>query len=671
MADRTLSDTRWIKKLYYVLFNGFYLDFLLDELGSGRSLVEGSNSSVDSTAEVKEETRESKIRNQVDAFMGEMKAQGVHHFQSIYARYKKTQFIKKNQVIKKNQINMLNQDQFILLSRHPELVKNWLKKNRSRIIQNEPFVFEDRPALFYLALSGDLQGLIHYKYLGFDIQFSSSGYQFIPSAFALSGNVDAIKYCVNELKINIGASHYIEKHNIFQFIVRSGSLSAVQYAIDHLKLDIKSLSKNKVSIQHMAAATGNTDLMWLFKNKYKLPFDVLTPGQLSVQHWAAMSGSKAAILACNEMKLDMDVKCAGQGLQHSAAGSGKRAALETCLELGLDMTAYTEKGWGVQHCAASGGREALLFCRDRGLEMKAETNTTEKNGIQHILSEIGKPEDFALCSELGLDIEKLDGAGSGFELHAGINGNSWALRFFKSSGKNFRINKPATQPGRGAQHAAAQSGDPLTILTTVELGLDLNEVPGVSVGAGSYAVKSQNPAALLLMQLLGVSLNAHDRNAARQSKNPAMNQLAYLMFFYLDYGRQYPDETLLEWNKIILDNRIEHVAAFFLCMSNKKNVGVFLSGFSLDKKERNILKELACQMRAMKDYNLARIYIYLNYTHLNLMMSGQISFPTESTSFLAIMRYASDKVLDKIHELKLKASADNAKQPELNKGPGF
>lgn len=666
MADQTLSDVRWIKKLHHLLFNGFYLNFLMDELGAGRSLVEVPHVHSGSTEEVKQETRESKIKKQTDAFINEMKQAGVNHFQSIYARYKKLKYLKKNQG------NTLSQDKFILLSRQDGLVKNWLQENRNKVIRHEPLCLENRSALFYLALSGDVNGLTHYKYLFFDVKMFHFDYGSIPPAVALSGNARAIKYCVEELNIDMGHGLFGEKDHFPHFLVRSGSPSALEYGVKHLSLNTKATKTDKQSVHHMAAATGNADLMWSCKDNFKksLVTDLMST-MLGVQHFAAESGSRAAILACNEMKLDMNAAAAGKKLQHFAAASGKREALEVCAELKLDMKALTDKGWGVQHFAATGGRESLLYCRDKGLDMHAQTGDTTKIGIQHILAWIGKPEDFALCKELLLDIDKLDGCEDGFEFHAGRHGNRCALLFFKNTGTDFRISKPATGLGRGAQHGAAESGDPLTILTTVELGLDLNEVAGVCKGAGYYAARSQNPAALLLMQLLNVSLNFQNRQAARLSNNPAVSQLAHLMFFYMDYHNHYPNEIISEWDKIIFENKIEHVAAFFISMSNKKSVGAFSSGFSLNKKERKILKELAYQMQTMKDNNLARVYIYLNYTHLNLVKSEQVSFKCEPTSFLAIMRYASDKVLDQIHALKLKNLAENAGHQEPNKRPGF
>ena len=664
LADRTWSDSRWIKKLQRALFNGFYLNYLIDQLGDGKSIVDLPQTK--STEEKDEDSRENRIINQVNAFLEDMKKQGIRHFQTIYARYCKSRYLDKNQN------ETLNEDQFILFSHHNALIKSWLEQNRDKVSRNESLGLEGRSAIFYLALSGNRDGLHLYNQLGFDFTVTDINGDSIQGCLGLSGNVGALDYAAHELKIDMTKTTIHKKLGVQHYTGRSGSAAALEYSKDHLKLNMKALSKSKMGVPHMTALSGNPHSMWICQNKFKLSMTIITEQKSGVPHFAGESGSKEAILMCHKMKLDMKLKdYLGKEVQHVAASSRKREALKACQELDLDMTLYTEKGFGVQHFAALGGPEMLRFCRDIGLDMKAEIKEERARGIQHILAMIGKPEDFALCTELGLDINKLDAKGDGVEIYAAGRGNSSALRFFKKSGRTFRSSQTPLLGTFGVQHAAAHSGDPLTILTCAEYGLEMKAEPGIQLGAEIHAAHSDNPAALLMMQLLGRPIDSLVTAISHNSENPNVTILAQLMFHHHAENHQYPAEMKTQWDKIAFENRTAHVAAFFLAMSNKQNDSMFnLNGFKISSDERMILKKLSQLVYTMEKENLARVYIYLNYFHLNLVTSNKVSYNWKKiNTFTAIMRYAVDQVLNKIHELRATETLENTSSTVTNFRP--
>lgn len=653
LADQTLNDSRWTEKLRRELFKGFYLKYLISQIGDGQSIELDSS---DQAEEKEENPREKMISEQVNNFLISMKAQGVRNFQSIYARYIKSRYFEGS--------HTLNEDKFILLSHHEGLIKKWLSENRIKIIGNESLGLEGRSAIFYLAVSGFCDGLKLYHQAGFDFTVSDINGDVIQGYVGLSGNVDSIDYCATTVKLDMTVKITKTKIGVQHFAAKSGSKAALYYSKDNLKLSMKALTEDKTGIQHHIAASGNPHLLWDCRDKFKLPMALLSKKKSNIYHFAARCGDSEGIKIAHEMKLDMSLKCFdfGFGVQHEAARSHNVEALKTCVALGLDMNAYTYNGVSVQHCAALSGIQMLRFCRDMKLDMKAETKDEDKKGIQHILAMKGTPEDFSICNELGLDIYQLDAREKGIEHYAAENGNSEVLRFFKKSGRQFR-SKMETLGMFGVQHAAAKSGDPLTILHCVEYGLEMKGVTGVNLSAEALAAKSKKPAALLIMQLLGLQIDRHASALSNESENPTMKILAQLMSHHHASRHPYPIEIQTEWNKLAFENRIEHAANFFLVMSNKENVSFFSKplfewGFSLSENHRQILRNLSCQLQNMKDANLARVYIYLNYFHLNLVTSKKIQYKDEVDTFTAIMRYAIDGILNKIFELRDRAALE-------------
>ncbi len=643
LTERTLSDSRWTEKIRRALFNGFYLNYLINQLGDGQSIVEEKN----------DDARENNIVQQVDTFLQDMKEHGIRHFQTIYARYCKARYLDKHET--------LDADKLILFSHHSELIENWLVKNRHKIVRNEPLGLEGKSAIFYLALSGYRDGLQLYHQSGFDFTVSDIQGDSILRCIGLSGNKAVLQYCTHELKIDMTQTTVHKEIGIQHDIARSGSVSALLYAKNQLNLNMKALTKDNVSVPHMAAASGNPHSMWICRDQFKLPMNGLTAWKSGVPHFAGESGSKEAILACHEMKLDMHLQYSGKGVQHSAAISGKREALEICQALGLDMTLYSGQGLSVQHYAALGGIETLRFCRDIGLDMQAESKNDIKAGIQHLTAIKSSWENLAFCSELGLNLDKLDAHEQGIGRYAAAGRNSALLRFFKKSGRTFQTIEHPQFGSFGTQHDSAHGGDPLTILHCVEYGMDMKAEDGVRLGAERFAAQSDNPAALLIAQLLDLPMDLAVRTLANDSKNPAMRILAQLMAHH-QIHRVYPIEIELEWNKIVFENTTEHLAAFFLIMSKRINDGFFTNGFWLSQNERLILRELPYQLQTMKEENLARVYIYLNYLHLNCVMTKKISYdPSVVNTFTDIMRYAIDRLLHKIQELKKQAALDNTR----------
>src|SRR5579872_2768566 len=260
-ADKTLSDSRWIEKLKRALFNGFYLNYLIDQLGDGKSIVDLPQTK--STEEKNENSRENRIINQVNAFLEDMKKQGIRHFQTIYARYCKSLYLDEN-------LNgTLDEDQFILLSHHEALIKKWFAQNTHKILRNEYLGLDGRSAIFYLALSGYRDGLQLYNQSGFDYTVTDINGDSIQHCIGLSGNVGALDYAAHELKMDMTKTTIQKNIGVQHCTARSGSTVALEYSSDYLKLNMNALSKSKVGVQHMAARGGNPHSMWTCKNKFK------------------------------------------------------------------------------------------------------------------------------------------------------------------------------------------------------------------------------------------------------------------------------------------------------------------------------------------------------------------------------------------------------------------
>ncbi|XP_076378037.1 uncharacterized protein LOC117229504 [Megalopta genalis] len=274
---------------------------------------------------------------------------------------------------------------------------------------------------------------------------------------AVSGNLDMVKFLINEKKADFNAKDN-NGSTVLHMAAGSGKLEIVKFLVDEKKVNFRAKDWRGITILHTATKRGNLNMVKFLVLK-GANVDAKTKSGMTVLHMAAESGNLKMIkFLVNEKKADFNAKDSGdRTVLHMAAKRGNLKIVKFLVIKGANIVAETKTGMTILHMAAeSGNLKMIKFLVN---EKKADFNAKDSGDrtVLHMAAKRGNLKMVKFLVLKGANVDAKTKSGMTVLHMAAKSGNLNMIKFLVDEKKADFNAKDSDD--RTVLHMAAKRGN--------------------------------------------------------------------------------------------------------------------------------------------------------------------------------------------------------------------